>query len=1346
MFNLSKLNEQIEKIVSQYNVLEEKFKSKIDQIKILEELDELKKRWYWRVEIAEDKKDKRELKKRFDNLKKKFNYYYEEDKKFKAAEKKISNPWIQHLMKNKGKKISTIRKEYKAVKKTSTKKESNPWIEHLKKHKGKPLATVKKLYSTKKKSEERKKVKKKDQWLNTTVSSRIYAGEKIDTDIKIQTLNDDGDVRKILAEESISPSETRLASFFYLNNYKDEVLKSKKNREAIKKSVEMKAEKLLKGEQVSMSLTEFGFMIEFYTGELPKNLMMKMRNGVYVPLNTDRLDEYYNRKYTFQESDITFTDLMSFDKMMDLVITYPANDDLFDNPSTDEQRKHNEDAEFLVLKSFSGRGKPGGAFFKYYNKTPIDLSRYGIIKNESEMNEIINTNCLMQVFEEYKKDGFLEDDEFSIARHIIKNSINSGHISRVVLKDIASALKLTIKLIIPEPKSQKRKNVYYPLKNRPKRELHICLIDNHYFMYDDDTGYTKKYLLHSALLEQHMLNKFIRKNYETKFIGYTKDGKPMFRKDKTIDSYILVKTMLETPTLVERIPRLHLIKTFLANSRSAMLCNTSNNGIVFVDDNFTIPDKGKKVSLETKYCGDVKVISGKKITKIRHTAYFDVETTTDGEIHKEYLICTVEDTMNEFKAYYKVEDFLNSIENDMVFISHNLRYDFQFLLKFMSSAWSPIMTGNKLKSIICTYSNKTTKKLHTLVFKDSHALVPRKLSKFVEMFGIKIEESGLKSASGKKEVMPYEFYNNELIDLYDKGMRYAAVDEVKKMLSETDYKIFIENCENWNLLKKANDGSLLFHFMDYSKNYCFIDCYILKAGYRGYQDGITRMSNELGIRKINIKTCISTPQIANVLGKMYGVFDGIAEISGEIREYLQKFVIGGKCMTANDDIIKLSGGHKVVRTRKSGYTEEKVESKVVKLANHDAVSLYPSAMVSMGGFLKGKPKLLPKDLIGHKIGAPELITLSSYSGYFVTVEITHIGKERAFPTISAYEDGVRRFTNKCGVYHMDKFLLEETIRWHEIEFKILEGVYFNDGRNNKIESFIRTIFEKRLVLKKDNNPLEGVYKLIMNGFYGRTIMKPVGESTEFKTDDEIEKHIAYSYNKLKYIVKIPDSKLWLSKVSKETYKHKNWPHVGSEILSYSKKLMNRMIYTAEDLGIDGYYMDTDSFHYDANGTDELVSELKKKYNFDMIGKSLCQFNSDWEFSRKQNGEAVGIEAYYLGKKMYYEKCEYKEHGNDKTLIGEHVRMKAINASCLSDTYKDKKEPFERLFNGETLQFDMIKYCFMQSNRNFTTQKREEFVRTISINKLPSEDNLLTRPEKFLINSCGDNKNTKTYQS
>ena len=98
--------------------------------------------------------------------------------------------------------------------------------------------------------------------------------------------------------------------------------------------------------------------------------------------------------------------------------------------------------------------------------------------------------------------------------------------------------------------------------------------------------------------------------------------------------------------------------------------------------------------------------------------------------------------------------------------------------------------------------------------------------------------------------------------------------------------------------------------------------------------------------------------------------------------------------------------------------------------------------------------------------------------------------------------------------------------------------------------------------------------------------------------------------------------------------HFNNVHIGSSILSYSKRIMSRVMCLAEDLNLNIYYTDTDSIHIDYDDVNILQKAYNKKYNTELIGKNIGQFHIDFD-DKLQGVKCIDVHSDYLialGKK------------------------------------------------------------------------------------------------------------------
>ena len=84
---------------------------------------------------------------------------------------------------------------------------------------------------------------------------------------------------------------------------------------------------------------------------------------------------------------------------------------------------------------------------------------------------------------------------------------------------------------------------------------------------------------------------------------------------------------------------------------------------------------------------------------------------------------------------------------------------------------------------------------------------------------------------------------------------------------------------------------------------------------------------------------------------------------------------------------------------------------------------------------------------------------------------------------------------------------------------MIDGYYYNEGRNNTINHVIKYLYDLRTTLKQENNPAQMVIKLLMNSMYGKTIIKPVETYTIVKdTRYDFEKCISYNYNYIDSVI------------------------------------------------------------------------------------------------------------------------------------------------------------------------------------------------------------------------------------
>ena len=424
--------------------------------------------------------------------------------------------------------------------------------------------------------------------------------------------------------------------------------------------------------------------------------------------------------------------------------------------------------------------------------------------------------------------------------------------------------------------------------------------------------------------------------------------------------------------------------------------------------------------------------------------------------------------------------------------------------------------------------------------------------------------------------------------------------------------------------------------------------------------------------------------------KIKGVFDNVYEMSGNVREFINKCMYGGRTMCSEN--------------KKIDNPQDQI------LADFDAVSLYPSAMEKLGGYLQGTPKII-KNL--------EYDNIKNYDGYFVEIMIKKVNKKFKFPLMSKItSEGIRDWTNEMNneIFYCDKTTLEEIIKYHQIEFKIIRGYYYNEGRNYELKSTIKHLFNTRLEAKKKKNPIEKIYKLLMNSCYGKCLLKPIDTEYKYISNSKYKEFISNNYNWVKDADFCKESNTWRIKLIKAINEHFNLVHCGVEVLSTSKKIMNEVMCLASDLDIDMYYTDTDSIHIDNSKINYLADEYKKIHNRDLIGKNMSMFHSDFS-SDILKGEITAQRSIFLGKKCYVDELVGSESGD---MVDYHIRLKGIpNASILDYCYNNNITPYEvyeKLYNKEEVIFDLTcggKKINFKFHNDMTISTLDEFNRKIS---------------------------------
>lgn len=942
----------------------------------------------------------------------------------------------------------------------------------------------------------------------------------------------------------------------------------------------------------------------------------------------------------------------------------------------------------------------GGSFYKYKinekfkNNVALvkKLERYQIFEDLN--NKAFNENCLVYAMR--------QTNLFSEA---ILNNMRSTcidrHISKKGLQEFGEMYNIKFNVIKYRPDTNKFEDITHGKKGTKGSSLRgffgsvkddafkikLALIEKHYILNEDVKGVSTFYLKNYDNIELACSDMEPEEKFKIVKIS---NGK--YKQDKSkyheIKSYEFVKFMTSDN------------KPWVFDD----LCHLRNNLYEFNTDE--IKDLNNFSDRDFIEISKINYIP--KDVEISKIYFADTETDTSGPYHVAFCIAYSEQDIldNEFNIIEENQEikfefgrncltkFLDNIENNSLVYFHNLGYDIRQFNEYIIN--KECCKNTKVMNAEIIYKGKK------IYFKDTLSIVSMKLADFPKSFGLNC---------GQKEMFPYKYYTFENFEKYNshqggKGLSpmglisEAGKQELKHNWNQKTFE------ENLNKLGIAKDNK--FNMVEYVKFYCCQDVRILKQGFQKFRKMCWESLN------IDVNKTLTAPSLANqyFTREIYKKIPDYYLYGGIVRAFIQKAVYGGRCMT---------------RLNKRWSVNE-------ELADFDAVSLYPSAMKRLY-CVKGKPEVLKSEelnttyLLNNTCGEDEQPNKNKpISTYVVEIKITNINKHLAFPCV-VYKDKQTN-TNKNDDSEIaigktavvDNITLEDWIKYNGLECEVLRGYKWTGEKSFLIRDIIQNLHLLRCEYKKTKNPLQLVIKLIMNSAYGKMIQKPITTTTEFKRhhtkiwNKKLNDYVD-DYPLAKYLIKNSAKVICYTQVNKNLSAIKVGQQIdtfytntllGVQILSMSKRIMNEVMCTAEDIGIKIYYQDTDSMHIQKFKIDDLAKEYKKRFGRELIGKNLGQFHND--FDEVENGYAY--KSIFVGKKMYVDMLK-----NEENKQGIHYRMKGVNLDCVKLYGEENNlslfDIYNKLYNGEEIKFDLLKAkpCF-KMNDNQTVTNLLNFERSI----------------------------------
>ena len=694
--------------------------------------------------------------------------------------------------------------------------------------------------------------------------------------------------------------------------------------------------------------------------------------------------------------------------------------------------------------------------------------------------------------------------------------------------------------------------------------------------------------------------------------------------------------------------------------------------------------------------------NNKKVNKYK-IFYADTETVVIGEVHKIFKFGIIGENDSSTTIFNYDEDWVNKLfnyvkkrtgkEEKPIIYFHNLKYDFVASIKKYITCSNPLIKDNNMYRVeIRNYG-------YTIELRDSCKLISAPLKAFTDIFG-------LPKKLKKKEAINYTFYNFEM------SKTEHSVNDYIKNFNEEEKKIFFDAMNN----KRFNFKNDTFNALEYYDYYLEYDCLVLKEGLKELKKIMEKATSTNDKKPLDIFNYLTISSFANSYMEQNGAYDGVYGLSGNIREFVARAVYGG---------------------RVNVYEPCKKQVIETMISDFDGVSLYPSAMYRMcseSGVPKGKAKRITSDFLTKDY-------------YVVKIKITKINKQQKNPFIALRtKDGID-YINKIDeamITYVDKITLEDYIKFHEIEYEFIDGIYWNEGFNPSLGFLVKELFDCRLSykqqMKKCTNEdersgldaLQNMIKLIMNSCYGKTITRKSTREIIYlnkkswnketkkwsENNDNLNNYIYNNFNTIISYKDINENQVEITKTKMDITS--NLGHVGCYILSYSKRIMNEVMGIASDNDINIYYQDTDSMHMDYDKIEKLASIYKEVYNKELIGEYLGQFHSDFKL-KGAVGEVLSTKSIFLGKKSYIDMLQGKDkEGN--VIVDIHHRMKGatensiiyeVENNCNGDYFK----LYEKLSKGEKVNFILNPYddkvMFEFTEEGVRTRKTGEFTREMS---------------------------------
>ena len=979
------------------------------------------------------------------------------------------------------------------------------------------------------------------------------------------------------------------------------------------------------------------------------------------------------------------------------------------------------------------------AFFPYRNNSKIDLTRYQIYGSSKKENMAnAEKHCLLYCL---KKLGIAD----ASINHLERNLSFGQYITKTDLREkVPQAIKKKLVLHYFRKNGEKGMKKHCEIHGKEySDEIHLAMHSNHIFLYDAKTDWNLQ---------------AIKKNYKKYLHEALQNGELSLEKAKTFDridrgklKFNFNKKNNNKASSLQIVHYLHQQGFFeegtsLTNSllESAKCTNLDKKNTVTISLDEISGDqkpfklkkkkkKGEVIILRSIFYADTEAVvqgdssnkkkgggrNGKKHRLLMMQACSNERMSNETDEENGLLPPILVECNSSNSRREAIKKFFDGMlqrsvkENDgdkqkgcvryeIIVYFHNLKYDFKLMeqdLVEMGKVKQICIRDQNYYSISLTHGSDVQ-----FTFKDSYKLLTTRLSEFPSIFN-------LPAKLRKMEAIAYKFYNEEI-------MKYEchSIEEYKNCLvsneeKETFQKIFSD--ENNQELFNYKNGH--FNAKKYYMHYLKFDILVLRAGIQKFQ----KLLQEQISNKINLHDSLTITSLTRKFLISQGCFEGTYENSKNLRDFIQQAIRGGRCDVNKNYALQVLKG---------------------PIADFDANSLYPSAIYRMCADGRGAP-------LGPAKKIEDWDNVWGYDHFVVKIKITKVNKKQNVPFIS-YKDektGGIVWTNEPPPHDIvvGRITLEDYIRFQEIEYEMLEGVYWNKGFNTKYGECIRVMYDGRSKWKqkkKSGNPLgepmQNILKFMMNSSYGKTITKKqrskvvyvrrtkgkrdkeTGQWVKGEKDQHLFNHVDYNWTQLKSIRLFPTMACFEHFYIDTSY---NQNHIGEMILAYSKRIFFEVLDVANDLQAPIFYTDTDSIHLYEKDVSRIEKKFEEKYlskEFNeyktpcgkntfkvkkppkitsLIGKDMGQFSIDFDDITFRDGRKVeprAIRSIFLAKKVYIDVLEATHPVTKEKKRSYHVRAKGIPPRSLmhhaKKIYKDAGEDaifkmFQDVAKGKSME-------------------------------------------------------------